>query len=280
MNNPLFSVLIANYNNGRFLQEAIDSVLEQTYPNWEVIIVDDKSTDNSFEIYEKYKDDGRFHIYYNEKNMGCGYTKHQCVLHSDGVYCGYLDPDDALLPNALEVSYKMMEANPNAVLTFSRHYLCDERMNITEESRPLVLKAGESYFEHHDYWVEHFAGFKREAYMKMGGLDVSLKAGVDADMFFRLEEVGDLEVSHVITYKYRIFDEQITADYTNIAYWNLIVQHNTCIRRGLDPSLYSFRTYLKVRDNLIRKGADQTRTTNAYRLGRFLLKPSTWIKKI
>ena len=61
---PLFSVLIANYNNGKYLQEAVDSVLAQTYTNWEIIIVDDKSTDNSAEVYNQYKDDSRFHIYY------------------------------------------------------------------------------------------------------------------------------------------------------------------------------------------------------------------------
>ena len=92
MNQPLFSVLITNYNNGRYLQEAIDSVLAQTYTNWEIILVDDKSTDNSFEIYEKYKDDGRFKIYYNEVNMGCGYTKHRCAELASGELCGFLDP--------------------------------------------------------------------------------------------------------------------------------------------------------------------------------------------
>ena len=66
---PLFSVLIANYNNGCYLQDAIDSVLAQNYDNWEIVIVDDKSTDNSFEIYEKYKNDGRFHVFFNEENI-------------------------------------------------------------------------------------------------------------------------------------------------------------------------------------------------------------------
>ena len=72
---PLFSVLIANYNNGRFLQQAIESVLTQTYSNWEIVIVDDASSDNSFDIYDKYKDDNRFVFKFNEKNEGCGSPK-------------------------------------------------------------------------------------------------------------------------------------------------------------------------------------------------------------
>ena len=68
--NPLFSVIIANYNNGCYLQDAIDSLLAQKYDNWEAIIIDDASPDNSKEIYDRYKDDPRFHIVFNEENKG------------------------------------------------------------------------------------------------------------------------------------------------------------------------------------------------------------------
>ena len=74
--NPLFSILVANYNNGCYLMEAIESVYAQTYTNWEIIIVDDASTDNSNELYEKLSQDNRIHVYYNDKNMGCAFTKH------------------------------------------------------------------------------------------------------------------------------------------------------------------------------------------------------------
>ena len=106
-NNPLFSVLIANYNNGKYLREAINSVYSQIYTNWEIILVDDASTDNSQEIYSELEKDDRIHIYYNEKNMGCGYTKRRCAELANGELCGFLDPDDALLPHALESHVKI-----------------------------------------------------------------------------------------------------------------------------------------------------------------------------
>lgn len=242
---PLFSILIANYNNGCYIQEAIDSVFEQTYSNWEVVIVDDGSTDGSLAIYNKYKEDNRIRVLFNGENKGCAYTKHQCVLHANGVYCGFLDPDDALLPNALEVSVQLLMAHPQAVLSFSRFYDCDKFMNVIGESRPLTLMEGESYFEHHDYRAEQFAGFTREAYMRMGGLDVSLKGGVDADLFFRLEEEGDVLISHEITYKYRHCPSSITANWARAFYWNLIIRHNTCIRRGLPVEKYSMRDFFE-----------------------------------
>lgn len=63
----LFSILIAHYNNARFLQTAIDSVLCQTYTNWEIILVDDGSTDHFETILENYKGDGRINVFRNEK---------------------------------------------------------------------------------------------------------------------------------------------------------------------------------------------------------------------
>ena len=102
--NPLFSVLIANYNNGRFLQEAIDSVLAQTYSNWEVVIVDDGSTDESRRVYDQFKEDDRIRVYYNGDNKGCGYTKKHCAKLAKGEVCGFLDPDDVILAEALELS--------------------------------------------------------------------------------------------------------------------------------------------------------------------------------
>lgn len=70
MKEPLFSILIANYNNGKYIKEAIDSVYIQDYSNWEIIIVDDASTDNSKEIYSEFINNPRIRVFYNEKNRG------------------------------------------------------------------------------------------------------------------------------------------------------------------------------------------------------------------
>ena len=93
-NQPLFSVLIANYNNGKYLMDAIESVRQQTYTNWEIILVDDSSTDNSHELYKELEQDERIHIFLNNQNRGCGYTKHRCAELANGEICGFLDPDD------------------------------------------------------------------------------------------------------------------------------------------------------------------------------------------
>ena len=283
VNKPLFSILIANYNNGRYLQEAIDSCFCQTYDNWEIIIVDDGSTDNSNEIYESLVDkDDKVHIYYNGVNRGCAYTKHQCVLKAQGELCGFLDPDDVLLPKALEVSVKALLKSKKNVLTFSRHYVCDEQLNIVSESRLLKLDKYESYFTHHQYQAEVFAGFRKCAYFATGGLDIANKRGVDADLYFRLEEQGEIVIIDEFTYKYRMHSDSLVADVDKMMYWNLMIRHNTCIRRGLPVTEYSMKDFTDYIQSVVElRSAQNERALNskAYRLGKLLLAPFKIFKK-
>lgn len=277
----VFSILIANYNNGRFLQEAIESVSSQSFKDWEIIIVDDGSTDDSSIVYEQFKDNPKIHIYFNGQNRGCAYSKHQCVLHANSDFCGFLDPDDVLLPNAIEITIRALQESSDTVLTFSRHYICDKELNVINESRLLELKDGESYFEHHDYRAEVFAGFRKDAYLKSGGLDVYNRAGVDADLYFRLEEQGRIAIIDEFTYKYRRHSHAITASIDKMMYWNLMIRHNTCLRRGLPVEEYSlkdFKDYIRMRTDLEISQNEQALLSKAYKLGKTLLKPFSAFK--
>ena len=280
MDNPLFSVLIANYNNGKYLQEAIDSVLAQAYSNWEIVMVDDGSTDQSPTIYDKYKDDERFHVFYNGENKGCGYTKRRCVELANGAICGFLDPDDVLLPEALEQSVGIMCAHPSSVLCFSRFYYCDENLKAFGESRLLQLHEGESYLDHGDYGPEHFVSFRRDAYMKTDGINPVLKAGVDQELYFRLEEVGNIIILDKITYKYRINKSSISTDSDYALFWNMKIRFDACERRGvtIDKNHATYLYFKKRLEKYERRGAESVRKTKAFRLGKKLLKPLMWLK--
>src|SRR4051812_9338800 len=123
----LFSLLIANYNNGEFFRDCYDSIIAQTYQNWEAIIVDDGSIDDSVNIIKSIIDnDSRFKFYANDKNYGCGYTKRRCVELASGDICGFIDPDDALLPEALQKMFTAYVNNPEAVLVHSSLFYCNE----------------------------------------------------------------------------------------------------------------------------------------------------------
>ena len=179
MPSPLFSVLIANYNNGCYLREAVNSVLSQSYTNWEIIIVDDDSTDNSAELYKELMDNPRIHIYNNEKNYGAGYTKRRCVELAKGEICGFVDPDDMLAVNdALSAMVQTHEANPDASMVYSGYYLTDENLVIQGEKRGADLN-GVSALEYGPGPIRHFVSFKKKLYDLTAGIDPFMKRCVD-----------------------------------------------------------------------------------------------------
>ena len=278
----MFSVLIANYNNGRYLQQAIDSVIAQSYDNWEIVIVDDGSTDESETIYRKYNREDRVRVVYNGTNKGCGYTKWRCVENARGTFCGFLDPDDALLPNALEVMVGQHQRHPEASVIFSRHYVCDENLKIIRESRMLKIKEGESYFTNLDYKQESFSSFVKEMYDKTEGISPSLHKAVDQDLYFKLDEVGKSVAIDAITYKFRICKTGISHENHGIpaAFWNMVVRYEACKRRGLDPKDYVLPLFMNYSRHWYKEGQIKTQESASYRLGRFLLKPVKLIKRI
>lgn len=107
---PLISVVMSVYNSSLFLKECIKSILEQTFKDYELIILDDGSSDNSIDIIKTFSDTRiKFiacqHDYIQTLNMGINMTK--------GKYIAHMDSDDIMLPNRLEVEYKFMEENQN-----------------------------------------------------------------------------------------------------------------------------------------------------------------------
>lgn len=272
--NPLFSVLIANYNNGKYLIEAIESVILQTYTNWEIIIVDDASTDNSYELYRELEMDSRIKIYHNSINKGCGFTKRRCVELANGQICGFLDPDDELLQGAIAVMIETHFNHLNASIVFSRYYFCNDKLEIQGESRLLEIPIGHSYFTYKNYMPEVFATFKKNFYDKTTGLSPDYLMGVDQDLYFKLEEVGDLVIIDKFTYKYRIHNKGISNEDQNKSfYWNLIVRHDVCLRRNLNFNEFTFKDLKTQLNNARWSGQEQVRHSKAYRLGKFLLKP-------
>ncbi len=203
---PLFSILIANYNNGRYLKEALDSVFSQTYDCWEIILVDDASTDESHEIYDQYKEDKRIHIHFNETNKGCGYTKRRCAELAGGALCGYLDPDDALMPNAIELMVQAHQDHPECSLIYSTcyRYMSDRTVELETWDYIGPIPEDSDFLIYQKKIVSHFVSFKRSSYLKTTGIDSSLKAAVDRDLYYRLEENGDLLYIPVPLYYYRV----------------------------------------------------------------------------
>ncbi len=264
--------------------EAIDSVREQTYANWEIILVDDASTDNSPVLYEQLAQDARIHIYYNEGNRGCGYTKRRCAELANGEICGFLDPDDTLLPDAIQKHVAAHIERPNVSVVYSRCYYCDPSGRIVGKNRKLNLREGETFFDYRWYGAMHLATYKNEFYRKTEGISSTIKAGVDQDLYFKIEEVGDIYVLNEFTYKYyKRNEDAITKKEGRLWYWNMEVRKAACLRRGLDVESIISNDWQYIIDGIKKDTAfekeRQIHSSRAYRLGRAILKPFLLFKK-
>jgi glycosyltransferase involved in cell wall biosynthesis len=122
-NPPLFSVVIACYNYGRFLARAIDSALAQTYTNFEIVVVDDGSTDETAEVAARYV--GRI-VYHRQQNAGHCATNNKGAALARGEYIYFLDADDELLPNALQSFADAIARCPNIPVFFGGYISVSE----------------------------------------------------------------------------------------------------------------------------------------------------------
>lgn len=133
-NKPLVTVYITNYNYARFLKQSIESVLNQTFKQYEILIIDDGSTDNSRDIIESYRGYSNIEIIY-QQNKGLNITNNIAMRSANGKYLMRLDADDFLVENALELMVSKLESNPDIGLVFPDYYYVDAAGNVTGEER-------------------------------------------------------------------------------------------------------------------------------------------------
>ena len=123
---PKVTVLMPVYNGEKFLREAVESVLNQTYKDYELLIIDDASRDNSAEIIESFGD-SRIRLVENEKNMGQMNALNKGLALSRGEYIARMDQDDISLPVRLEKQTEALDKNPDVPLVFSDTYIINSK---------------------------------------------------------------------------------------------------------------------------------------------------------
>ncbi len=156
---PMVSVVIIFLNAERFIEEAIESVFAQTYTDWELLLVDDGSTDGSTKIaryyVKQYPDKVRYLEHDGHKNKGMSATRNLGIRHSIGEYVAFLDSDDVWLPNKLEEQVTILQSRPQVAMVcgpsqywyswtgipedLRRDYVCDLGVQLDEVFEPPAL---------------------------------------------------------------------------------------------------------------------------------------------
>lgn len=122
----LVSIIMPSYNTGQYIEETIQSVLKQTYTNWELIIVDDCSTDNTDEVVKPFLSNEKIRYIKNEKNSGAAISRNRALRESKGKWIAFLDSDDLWEQQKLEKQIEFME-NKNYYFSYTDYCEIDER---------------------------------------------------------------------------------------------------------------------------------------------------------
>lgn len=131
------SVIIPTYNRGNFTKEAIKSILAQTYKDFEIIVVDDGSTDDTKELVQAFGDQVR---YLYQENKGPSAARNLGILNAKGKYIAFCDSDDRFLPTKLEKQVDFIKNNPSCRFLYTWYYNVNEKGEITKLRKPLTCK--------------------------------------------------------------------------------------------------------------------------------------------
>lgn len=230
----LVSILIPNYNKAKYIGEALDSILAQTYTNWECIVVDDHSTDNSWEILENYASkDVRFKIYKRPNHLpkGGNMCRNHAFQLSEGEYVNWFDSDD--LMDCKNLEYKVEELNKNKNLDF---IICNLKAFNHDLEHAFTYKnivlsqTNINYALHYfigDFWFQTAQPLFNRTYLEnLDGLfNSTLRRDQEAEFYIRilLSKPNFKYISSTNVY-WRLIPESITSNYENKEYGEKLVK--------------------------------------------------------
>jgi len=200
---PQVSVVIATYNRAGFICDAIDSVLAQTFTDYEILVVDDGSTDRTPQVLEKYGDRIR---YFCQAHRWQAAALNRGIRESRGTYIAFLDDDDIWLPDKLAVQMRFLQDHPSTGVVCSRAW----SVNLQGEVVGLLQKRNGNDGTFVSLYEQHcsdivFASLvvRKEILEEVGGLDETLKSTQDFDLYLRLAKKHPVVYLDIPLLKYR-----------------------------------------------------------------------------
>lgn len=230
---PTISIVIPVYNRERYLGAAIESVLNQTRRDFELLVWDDGSTDSSVDIARHYAQlDRRVRVIAAE-HQGFVPTLKAAFAATTGTYIGSVDSDDLLAPTALEETAAILDANLEVGMVYTDHQVIDEN----GQDRGLGVRCHIPYSRDRmlvDFMTFHFRLLRRCVYDQVGGIDESFEQSEDYDLCLRLSEVTAIHHVQKPLYYYRRHAGNMSNQRQESLQWGYRASLKALKRRGLD----------------------------------------------
>jgi glycosyltransferase involved in cell wall biosynthesis len=208
---PIVSIIIPNYNHAQFVGDAINSVLDQDYRNFEIIVVNDGSTDNSHEVINNFGDQVR---YIRQENQGLSAARNTGIKHAKGSYIGVLDADDMYEPAFLSTMMSTLLENPTADGIYCGYQFVDQSNNLLPQIEARAIPSNELYHVllDGDFLVPESMFVRRYCYDWAGPFDTSLRACEDWDMWLRISKKFRIIHTTQILTRHRILQGSMSTD--------------------------------------------------------------------
>lgn len=212
------SLVMGVYNGEEYLKEAIESILGQTYPNLEIIIVNDGSTDSTKNILDDINDK-RVKIIHLEKNQGAANALNIGIIQAKGSWIAIQDADDNSYPTRIEEQVKYIVKHPELLGVGTFIECISGSSGISDEHLRHVAKSRNSLVSREKirdiiYWGCPFTHssvmFSKNVFLKVGGYNPSLKIAYDHDLWLRLLEIGEMENVPKVLLQYRIHKQSLS----------------------------------------------------------------------
>jgi glycosyltransferase involved in cell wall biosynthesis len=222
----LVSIVMPAYNVGPYIAEAIESVIAQTYQNWELLIINDGSTDDTEQVVQQFTDP-RIRYFHTEHLGIPASVKNIGLKNAIGEFITFQDSDDGYFPDSLDRLLKPFNENPNLLAAMGFPYLCDNKLKLVQISKHLKQVGDNKYQLDHGYSLcwENICLYRTELYLcgtmlkkqvveQLGLLDERLVTSEDFKYLVQLFELGLDKVGVIphCVFKYRQHSQSITKD--------------------------------------------------------------------
>ncbi len=216
------SVIIPTYNHAQYLGEAIESVLSQDYPDMEVIVVNDGSTDNTQEVSSRYH--GKI-TFIEQPNGGCSTARNAGLNVASGEYIAFLDSDDSLLPGSLLVRAQYLDNHPEVGMVcgdvIEMYNERDQRLKSLRINPP--KKPGNFRWETIEFCATTSSVMVRKpCFVKTGNFETTLRQGQDWHMWVRLALHANMVYLTLPLAFYRVHQSNVTLDIARVNHYNRI----------------------------------------------------------